>query len=585
MTAEPEIDVESLIPTRPDDRPVGVTAVILRLVSCEPVAVATALLLFSTFFLAPTVVALLVRQLFDHLANRPAALTPGTIVALLGVIEVGRWTILLASQVQFDGMWEGLLAVQRANLLRSLALDPAPAGPRLPGAPGEAISRFRDDTIDLTVVIDCWIDVAAVVLSTGITIAVLATVDARLTALITIPTFVVFPLCRRLAIRMRMLRRASREATAQVTAFLGDVFAAALAVRVAGAERAAVDRFRSLNRRRETTAVADQVAATAFQRLSGMAGEVAVGIVLLVAAPRIRSGGVTLGDVTLFVAGSLSLASLARWYGRLSAVYRQAEIAVERLAALRPDREALSVVSPTPTHIRNGPPALPLVTRSRDDLLQTVELHGLTAIHPSSGRGVRDVDLRLDRGSFTVVTGEVGSGKSTLLRAVLGLVPLAAGSISWNGDHVEHPGTWFVPPRAAYLPQVPLLCSEALLDAVMLGHAEDGGLSPEETVLHAIRLACLDDDVAEMADGLATVVGPRGVRLSGGQVQRTAAARAFVRRPELLVVDDLSSALDVATEQRLWSGLADALPGTTWLVVSHRPAVLARADSVVTLRG
>jgi ATP-binding cassette subfamily B protein len=73
------------------------------------------------------------------------------------------------------------------------------------------------------------------------------------------------------------------------------------------------------------------------------------------------------------------------------------------------------------------------------------------------------------------------------------------------------------------------------------------------------------------------------VRLSGGQVQRTAAARAFVRRPELLVVDDLSSALDVATESRLWSGLADALPGTTWLVVTHRPAVLARADQVLTL--
>jgi ATP-binding cassette subfamily B protein len=140
-----------------------------------------------------------------------------------------------------------------------------------------------------------------------------------------------------------------------------------------------------------------------------------------------------------------------------------------------------------------------------------------------------------------------------------------------------------VPPRSAYLPQVPILFSEALLDAVTLGHVEHGDVSPTEAVLQALRLACLDDDVDEMADGLATVVGPRGVRLSGGQVQRTAAARAFVRRPELLVIDDLSSALDVATEGRLWTGLADALPGTTWIVVSHRPAVLARADQVLTL--
>jgi ATP-binding cassette subfamily B protein len=84
-----------------------------------------------------------------------------------------------------------------------------------------------------------------------------------------------------------------------------------------------------------------------------------------------------------------------------------------------------------------------------------------------------------------------------------------------------------------------------------------------------------------MPDGLATLVGPRGMRLSGGQAQRTAAARALVRRPDVLLVDDLSSALDPQTETRLWDALA-ALP-TACLAVSHRPAVLARADRVINL--
>jgi ATP-binding cassette subfamily B protein len=99
----------------------------------------------------------------------------------------------------------------------------------------------------------------------------------------------------------------------------------------------------------------------------------------------------------------------------------------------------------------------------------------------------------------------------------------------------------------------------------------------------AVRAAALDEDIAGLERGLETVVGPRGVKLSGGQVQRTAAARMLVTSPELLVVDDLSSALDVETEQALWEHLLDR-DETTCLAVSHRPAVLRQADQVVVMR-
>jgi ATP-binding cassette subfamily B protein len=135
-----------------------------------------------------------------------------------------------------------------------------------------------------------------------------------------------------------------------------------------------------------------------------------------------------------------------------------------------------------------------------------------------------------------------------------------------------------VPPRAAYIAQTPRLFSEPLADAILLG-VDAGGLD------EAVRLACLDHDVSVMPDGLGTVVGPRGVRLSGGQIQRAAAARALVRRPELLVIDDLSSALDVETEARLWRQLLDegTAGAAALLVVSHRPSVLARAHQIVVL--
>jgi ATP-binding cassette subfamily B protein len=177
-----------------------------------------------------------------------------------------------------------------------------------------------------------------------------------------------------------------------------------------------------------------------------------------------------------------------------------------------------------------------------------------------------------------VVTGRIGAGKTTLLRVLLGLLPNDAGTIRWNGVTVADPAAFFVPPRSAYTPQVPRLFSESLSDNILLGLPESGA-----DLASAVRLAVLERDLAELEDGLGTVVGPRGVKLSGGQIQRTGAARMLVRDAELLVVDDLSSALDVETERLLWESIFSTR-GATWLVVSHRRAVLRRADQIVVLK-
>jgi ATP-binding cassette subfamily B protein len=286
--------------------------------------------------------------------------------------------------------------------------------------------------------------------------------------------------------------------------------------------------------------------------------------------------------------------------GRYLVFQRQADVSVDRLAELLPDRDRRAVVAPARTHLRHGPPPLasrppayrpghpPGGRRRRTfgglaDLADLADLgalaelrvEGLTVRHPGSGRGLHGVDLAVRRGELVVVTGTVGSGKSTLLRAVLGLVGADAGVVRWNGVPVADPSTVLVPPRAAYLPQVPRLFSEALADTVLLGEDGDG-------LDHALWLTCLDEDLRAMPDGAATVIGSRGLRLSGGQIQRAGAARALVRRPELLVVDDLSSALDLDTEARLWDRVTDG-GFETALLVSHRPHVLDRADRVVVL--
>ncbi|MEP7357128.1 MAG: ABC transporter ATP-binding protein, partial [Anaerolineales bacterium] len=169
-------------------------------------------------------------------------------------------------------------------------------------------------------------------------------------------------------------------------------------------------------------------------------------------------------------------------------------------------------------------------------------------------------------------------GKTTLLRALLGLLPRDAGEIVWNGQPVSDPANFFVPPRAAYTGQVPRLFSRSLRDNLLMGLPED-----KVDLEGAIYAAVMEQDLQTLEGGLDTVVGPKGVKLSGGQIQRSAAARMFVRDPELLVFDDLSSALDVDTERQLWERLA-ARRQTTCLVVSHRRAALRRADHIIVLK-
>lgn len=215
--------------------------------------------------------------------------------------------------------------------------------------------------------------------------------------------------------------------------------------------------------------------------------------------------------------------------------------------------------------------------------MQHLSALNLTYRYPGTDRGITDVSLQLQRGSFSVVTGQVGSGKTTLLRVLMGLLPRQSGEIYWNGQQVNNPDRFFVPPRIAYTPQVPQLFSNTLRENILLGLD-----ASHEELERAIALAVFDRDLAAMPKGLNTPIGVKGMRLSGGQLQRAATARMLIRQPELLVFDDLSSALDVETEQKLWSRLFSIHSSNsnwtpTYLVVSHRPSVLEKSDRIILI--
>ncbi|WP_231123597.1 ATP-binding cassette domain-containing protein [Nocardioides sambongensis] len=212
------------------------------------------------------------------------------------------------------------------------------------------------------------------------------------------------------------------------------------------------------------------------------------------------------------------------------------------------------------------PPATPDRTP-----LERLELRGFSAVHDDGTIGVEDVDLSVERGELVLLVGQVGSGKSSMLSALAGLIA-HRGRLAWNGAEVTDPEVFLKPLQVGHIAQVPRVLSGTFADNVQLGY--------DRAFEGPVADARLADDVRE-AGGPDAVVGHRGVRLSGGQVQRLALARALATDAELLLADDVSSALDAATEVELWSALRERR--ATVIGATAKRAALNQADRVVVL--
>jgi ATP-binding cassette, subfamily B, bacterial len=532
----------------------------------------------------PVLTGLVLKALFDRFSEGTAASLSqiSWLLLLFVVLDVIRQGIMWLAIAVWPYWWNSVQTLLRANVLRSILCAPGPAAGRLPASSAEALNRFRDDVEEIVLLTDIWVDLCGDAVFATLALTIMFSIDARVTLVVVIPLVAIIAATRLLSDRIKAAHSTARSGAADVSEQLGGLFSGVLTLKAAGAEDAAIGRLRERNAIRRTLEVRARLLTDLLDTVTASSVELSTGLVLLLVAPSMRAGTFTVGDLALFTAYIGWLAGLPRRVGRMLYRQRQASVSGARLIRLMTEHEdQRSLVEHRPVYLRERAPAAPAPPLVEDPF-ECLEVDGLAAHHPSSGRGIDGVDLVVRRGELVVVTGAVGSGKTTFLRALLGLLPRDGGSIRWNGHLVDDPGVLFVPPRTAYAAQVPRLWSAPLRENLLLGWE-----ASDDDIERSLRLARLDADVAGMSNGLATIVGPRGMRLSGGQLQRALAARALVRQPELLVVDDLSSALDVETEQALWHGLAGrSTMGSSpaaLLVVSHRPSVLARADRVITL--
>ena len=421
---------------------------------------------WTAFYLSPLLVGWILKLIFDRLEQS------GSITGLLvwlGVVESASWVVFALSVWLVIRWWVGVSTLVRTNMLHAQTVSGGPKAAKLPMSPSEAITRFHDDTRDTLIWADSWLDGGGILLYGVVALVIMATINLGAALVAAIPLVLVTVITRYLTPQLYAAREADRRAAATVNSFLGEMFAGMLAFRLAGREGAAVSRLEEHTAVRRRTAVRDTVLQQAIDGMASSTSDITIGLTLLVLAPSMRDGTLSVGDIALFVAYAVQLGRVPRFSARLITAREQATVAYERMAEMvAPDRPADLV---EPTGISIEPRDTPRVRDPDPERvpLDQLDVRGLTSVFADTGGGVRDIDLSIPGRSFVVVTGEVGSGKSTLLRALAGLEPLDHGSIDWNGQPIDDVAAWMVPPQAAYLPQIPRLFSESIAANVRLG--------------------------------------------------------------------------------------------------------------------
>ncbi len=522
--------------------------------------------------------ALIIKAFFDMLTGA-AQLTFGVwaIVAFLAATWIGRVVASYGFYYADVPIFAEMGALLRKNLLSHILKRPGAS--TLPDSAGEAISRFKNDVqeIPLFVILinDIMVGIAIIVYA----IVLMTSISPSVTVMALIPVLIVGVIANMATKRIEHYRTASRQAAGKVTGFIGEFFGAVQAVKIANAEKGVIAHFHKLNDERQKLTVREKLFDEVLGSIYRNTATLGTGVILVLVGQSMRTGNFTLGDFSLFVYLLQSMGDLTTFAGMLAARYKQLGVSVQRMYRLMENAPLDALVEHAPINLDGELPSVSYPTKTASDSLRSLVADHMTFHYAGTSNGIEDVSLDLQRGKLTVVTGRIGSGKTTLLRVLLGLLPADSGEIRWNGELIADAGNFLVPPRCAYTAQVPRLFSNTLRNNILLGLNKS-----DDEIYQAAKLAVMDRDLERLDDNLETLVGARGVKLSGGQAQRTAAARMFIREPELLVFDDLSSALDVETEQQLWERIFAAENAATCLVVSHRRPLLRRADHIIVLK-
>jgi ATP-binding cassette, subfamily B, multidrug efflux pump len=296
---------------------------------------------------------------------------------------------------------------------------------------------------------------------------------------------------------------------------------------------------------------------------------VAAAIVLWLGGRQVLAGTMTLGEYVAFNGYLAMLTWPLMAIGYTANQYQRGTAALSRIAE----------VLDTPIGARYATVDSPGVA---EPVRGAIELRNLTfSYHAGQAAELHNINLQIPGGKICGIIGETGSGKSTLVNLLLRLYEPPEQSIFIDGIDIRQMPLRQLENAIGYVSQDIFLFSGSMRENILLG-VENGALASVE---EAARIAQLLPTIESFGAGFDTIIGERGVRLSGGQKQRTALARALIKNPPILILDDAFSSVDVATEEAILRELKQFMRGRTTLLISHRISTVRDADMIVYLRG
>lgn len=291
-------------------------------------------------------------------------------------------------------------------------------------------------------------------------------------------------------------------------------------------------------------------------------------LVLWLGGRKVLAGTMSLGEFVAFNGYLVMLTWPLMAIGHVVNQYQRGTAALSRIIELLD-------VAPAPGYAAGQTPAL------REPLRGAIEFRDLTfAYDGAPSHALESVSVSIPAGTSCGIIGEVGGGKSTLVHLLLRLFDPPDGTVFIDGKDINTLGLGALREAIGFVSQDIFLFSGTIRENILFGCRQGNGAAVEE----AARVAQLLPAVEEFSEGFETVLGERGVRLSGGQKQRTALARAVIKDPPILVLDDPFSSVDTETENEILKRLAQGMLGRTTLIISHRVSTVQDAEQILYLR-
>jgi ATP-binding cassette subfamily B multidrug efflux pump len=371
-----------------------------------------------------------------------------------------------------------------------------------------------------------------------------------------------------------------QEAFSEISARVQENLAGIRVIKAFSQESSEIEQFKRLNQnyiRKNLQLI--RIWGTFYPMLGALLGIGGV-FVLWFGGREVIAGRITLGDFVAFNAylGMLSWPMIALGWvinivergsasmGRINHIFdSQSEIKDESVI-VRPVAFILQSKSFQP------------VPSSLSEIQGEIEFKNLSFAY-NGNPVLRDINLRIPRGATYAIVGETGSGKSTLINLLARTYELTNGEILIDGAPIQKYPLKTLRSQMGYVPQETFLFSDTIRENITFGVEK----ASETAVYEAARLAQILPDVEGFPKGFETLIGERGITLSGGQQQRTAIARALIRNPRILILDDALSSVDTYTEERILSALKEIMAGRTSILISHRVSTVKFADQIIVL--